>query len=56
MNTSVKPWNIYRQVLWLVGVLGLLLLWLALLIAFMLQGVLGLARRFTEYAGLELEE
>jgi len=38
---SIKPWNIYRQVLWLVGVLGLLLLWAALLLAFVLQGGFG---------------
>ena len=39
--SSVKPWNIYRQVLWLVGVLGLLLLWAALLLAFFLRGGFG---------------
>ena len=41
MNTPVKPWSIYRQVLWLVGVLGLLLLWFGLFVAFMLQGGFG---------------
>ncbi len=41
MNTSVKPWSIYRQVLWLVGALGLLLLWLGLFAAFMLHAGFG---------------
>lgn len=41
MNTSVKPWSIYRQVLWLVGLLGLLLLWGGLFMAFVLHGGFG---------------
>src|SRR5262249_17463468 len=34
MSTPVKPWSIHRQILWLIGVLGLLLLWLGLFAAF----------------------
>jgi hypothetical protein len=41
MNTPIKPWSIHRQVLWLVGVLGLLLLWFGLFVAFILQGGFG---------------
>src|SRR6266550_3236476 len=41
MSTPIKPWSIHRQILWLVGVLDLLLLWLGLFAAFMLQGGFG---------------
>jgi hypothetical protein len=41
MNTPIKPWSIYRQVLWLMGALGLLLLWFGFLVAVMLQGGFG---------------
>ena len=41
MSTSVKPWSLHRQILWLMGVLGLMLLLLGLFIAFMLQGGFG---------------
>ena len=41
MSASVKPWSIHRQILWLVGVAGLLLLWFGLSAAFMLQGGFG---------------
>jgi hypothetical protein len=41
MNTPVKPWSLHRQILWLMGVIGLVLLWLGLFAAFMLQGGFG---------------
>src|SRR5437867_440140 len=41
MNTPIKPWSIHRQILWLVGVLGLLLLWFGLFVGFVLQGGFG---------------
>ena len=41
MSTPIKPWSLHRQLLWLIGVLGLVLLWLGLFAAFMLQGGFG---------------
>src|SRR5437764_13260358 len=41
MSTPIKPWSLHRQLLWLIGVLGLVLLWLGLFAAFLLQGGFG---------------
>jgi hypothetical protein len=40
-SAPVKPWSIHRQILWLKGALGLLLLWMGLIAAFVLQGGFG---------------
>src|SRR5512140_3603420 len=41
MNAPIKPWSLHRQLLWLMGVVGLVLLWLGWFAAFMLQGGFG---------------
>ena len=44
MNNPIKPWSIYRQILWLVGVVGLILLWLGQRLGFFLCVELHLLR------------
>src|SRR5258706_14022013 len=41
MNTPIKPWSNHRQILWAVGVVGLILIVLALCVTFFLQGGFG---------------
>jgi len=41
MTNPVRPWSIHRQILWLIGAFGLVVLWLGLFAAFMLQGGFG---------------
>src|SRR5213593_544585 len=41
MSNPIKPWSNHRQVLWAIGVFGLLLLAAGLLMAWFLQGGFG---------------
>jgi hypothetical protein len=41
MNTGIKPWSNHRQVLWALGVFGLIFLAFVLLMVWLLQGGFG---------------